>query len=158
MGNNICRNIEEQREDVQINMTQVDPERNLDILYPQSFNNSDFRLLENSDIFKKCPKEIIDNINRVMNLHPQYFQFRKKYQVNYDTYYNEKQNIYYMGELEDEKKDGWGCVLKRNQKFFEGQYSKDRLNGFGVYVSKFGDYYVGEFKEGQFDGDGHYKD
>ena len=55
MGNNICRNEEEQIEDVQINMTQVDNRRNLDILSPQSFSDSDFKQLTDFDIIKNCP-------------------------------------------------------------------------------------------------------
>ena len=67
--------------------------------------------------------------------------------------YNKEENVIifnngdiYMGQIKDDKKEGYGRVIYSNGEFYVGEFKNDRRNGAGVFVNLNGEKYIGNFK------------
>ncbi len=64
--------------------------------------------------------------------------------------------VYYVGEVKDQKAHGKGAALYSTGSRYEGEWKNNEHHGKGVYYWPDGEYYKGSFQEGQRHGRGNY--
>ena len=63
----------------------------------------------------------------------------------------------YIGEIESNRKNGYGIYYFVNGDMYKGNFKDDKRNGYGVYYFSNGDKYEGNFENNQITGEGTYK-
>ena len=66
-----------------------------------------------------------------------------KCKVIYEKYQNGEK---YIGEKQNNLKEGYGIYIYSDNGRYEGQFKNDKKEGFGIYYYSNGDDYIGEFK------------
>ena len=77
-----------------------------------------------------------------------------KYEGNGILYYDFKNNSYYEGEFENDKRHGKGKYYYNNKLVYEGDFSEDKYHGKGKIYYEDGRTYEGEFTNGIRNGEG----
>jgi len=84
-------------------------------------------------------------------------QLANKTKSNYLKFTNEKgTEIYYVGEIKNNKAKGWGVALYSNGSRYEGEWEDNMRDGEGVFYWPDGEYYKGNFALDQRQGEGKY--
>jgi len=140
---------------------------NIDIYYDINKNiinnnirNRNYQILINIYNINRYNDNIINDINNIINENDINIKFKNLYNIYNKMIDNNNTKIYkigkYIGELNNDKREGKGIMIFMNGDRYEGEWKNDIREGRGIYYYSNGDRYEGEFKNNKKEGKGIY--
>ena len=132
---------------------------NGDIYELEEFYDNNGIFIENNKFEYIKQKEWCENFVEIPNNENKYFSINEKYEGVEDNYIgtlkinNREENIIifkngdiYMGQIENNKKEGHGKVIYNNGEIYVGEFKDNKMEGKGVFININGDIIQGSFK------------
>ena len=115
----------------------------------------DINEIKNSEINNDEDSLLMDIINQLLIEDPEK-------RISWENYFNHDENIIYnngdkfIGEISNNKKEGYGILYYINGDKYEGEFKNDLKDGIGTYYYNNGEKYIGEYKNDLRNGRGIY--